>query len=168
MGIDSFMAGSLRVILKVADDNPYLYENQSCLITKDTQTLVYAPFTDFLMVPEGVKRIADGAFACAPWVITLPTSLEHIESNAFDTGNYLPCWVVINSHVEAESGAFGSGDNLSIELGENALVSPDFFERVFSFGLSSKQVFLSPANRNYCIKDGHLCTKDGEELKLRD
>lgn len=142
----------------------YESKDDRCVLLKKSATLILG----LNYIPEGVKRIADGAFACAPWVITLPTSLEHIESNAFDTGNYLPCWVVINSHVEAESGAFGSGDNLSIELGENALVSPDFFERVFSFGLSSKQVFLSPANRNYCIKDGHLCTKDGEELKLRD
>ncbi len=142
----------------------YESKDDRCVLLKKSATLILG----LNYIPEGVKRIASRACCEPTFVIDLPSSLEYVEARAFiDQG---PHRVIVNSRLQAEKTAFScfSRFGSAVELGEDALVSPDFFKQAIDFLLTPKQLFISAANRNYRIKDGHLYTKDGEEIKLWD
>ena len=158
VGHNPFGAFYRAVKLAVADDNPYIYAKDSCLITKDSQTLVYG--FDGGRILEGVKRIAAGSLVCPSLTIELPSSLEYIESDAFPP-SVSPCKVTINSRLQAGKWAFGWP--VSIVLNPGADVPCDFFKSCFRL-ISPKDVFLSLGNRNLHVKDGRLFNNDGAEI----
>lgn len=114
-----------------------------------------------VVVEEGVKNIADGAFQyCATLSqITLPSSITEIGVNAFYGCSQLTELIIPEHVTEIKEGAFG--DCLALK----EITVPASVERIasraFSVGRGNLEAIkVDPDNPNYCSVDGVLFDKE--------
>ena len=151
--------------IRVSMYNPYLYERHNCLIDKKTDTLLFGGPNG--QIAEGVKRLAKGAFPCAPHDIYLPQTLKSLPPKAFFAERGIHS-VYLNHRLRVGEGAFHGNGKYRVYLGKDAFVAPSFFKEGFKYPVMKDNVFLSVGNPNYAIKDGQLLDKDGNPIDISE
>lgn len=164
LGVASFLPEwDSQLKIRVSMYNPYIYERHNCLIEKKTATLLFGGPNG--QIAEGVKRLAKGAFPCAPHDIYLPKTLKSLARKAIFAQRGIHR-VYFNHHLRLGQGAFWGPGAYRVYLGKEALISTSFFKEGFKYPVGKDNVFLSVGNPNYAIKDGQLFDKDGNPIDI--
>ena len=115
IGKRAFNVNGVTEISVVSTNTTYRSEN-NCLIEKATNTLILG--CDGSVIPEGIVKIADGAFAYAFFdTLNIPESVSLIENGAFDFTYGLE-----SITVDLNNESYASIDNCLIEKSSNTLV----------------------------------------------
>ncbi len=194
IGLAAFAGCDELIDLTIADGNQNYRMQDGFILSSDGSVLVSytaavgdytAPWGEYTFsIPDGVKEIADGAFAyCVADQIIFPEGLESIGNYAF----YMCLWMQApefpDSLTDIGNYAFNMGyyekkydstevfynetredlelpDPMPVEIGENLLY---ISETAFSNDIYSEFI-VDPANPYYSSVDGDLANKAGDYI----